>query len=102
MLPATLLCYVAVNFETFLHGGAVLGPTPVKFVLLMVVAGLVCGWAGMALWNMMSARLPVALSGQMSVFETIFSVVYALVNKQQAPKLTLDLGVFLLTGGVRV
>ena len=39
MLPATLLCYVAVNFETFLHGGAVLGPTPVKFVLLMVVAG---------------------------------------------------------------
>ena len=33
MLPATLLCYVAVNFETFLHGGAVLGQTPVKFVL---------------------------------------------------------------------
>ena len=49
MLPATLLCYVAVNFETFLHGGAVLGQTPVKFVLLMVAAGLICGWAGMAL-----------------------------------------------------
>jgi putative membrane protein len=100
MLPATLLCYVAVNFETFLHGGAVLGPTPVKFVLLMVVAGLVCGWAGMALWNMMSARLPVALSGQMIVFETIFSVIYSLIYKQQAPKWTLVVGVFLLLGGV--
>ena len=51
-----------------------MGQTPVKFVLLMVAAGLICGWAGMALWNMMSARLPVALSGQMIVFETIFSV----------------------------
>ena len=100
MLPATLLCYVAVNFETFLHGGAVLGQTPVKFVLLMVAAGLICGWAGMALWNMMSARLPVALSGQMIVFETIFSVIYSLIYKQQAPKWTLVVGVFLLLGGV--
>ena len=100
MLPATLLCYVSVNFETFLHGGAVLGQTPVKFVLLMVAAGLICGWAGMALWNMMSARLPVALSGQMIVFETIFSVIYSLIYKQQAPKWTLVVGVFLLLGGV--
>ena len=100
MLPATLLCYVAVNFETFLHGGAVLGQTPVKFVLLMVAAGLICGWAGMALWNMMSARLPVALSGQMIVFETIFSVIYSLIYKQQAPNWTLVVGVFLLLGGV--
>ena len=99
-LPATLLCYVSVNFETFLHGGAVLGQTPVKFVLLMVAAGLICGWAGMALWNMMSARLPVALSGQMIVFETIFSVIYSLIYKQQAPKWTLVVGVFLLLGGV--
>lgn len=100
MLPATLICYFVVNYQEILGGGNLLGPEPVKFGLLMLGAGLACGWGGMALWNLMSARLPVALGGQMIVFETIFSVIYSLIHKQQAPGWTLVLGLFLLLSGV--
>lgn len=72
------------------------------FICVMLIAGLACGWGGMALWNMMSARLPVALSGQMIVFETIFSVIYALIYKQQAPGWTLVVGIVLLLSGVSI
>ena len=41
-----------------------------------------------------------ALSGQMIVFETIFSVIYSLIYKQQAPKWTLVVGVFFTSRGV--
>lgn len=102
MLPATIVIYAGVNFDSWLQGAPVLGPDPVTFVWVMVVAGLLCGWGGMALWNMMSARLPVALSGQMIVFETIFSVIYALIYRQEAPGWTLLVGLVLLLSGVSI
>ena len=45
-----------------------------------------------ALWNMCSAKLPTALVGQLLVFETIFSVIYAHIHRMQLPTLTLTVG----------
>ena len=65
-----------------------LGPTPVKYVLLMLFAGICCSWLATALWNMCSAKLPTALVGQLLVFETIFSVLYAHIQRLQWPSTT--------------
>ena len=100
IFPATILCYLAFNWEKLEEGGSLLGPTPMLFIFLLLVAGLVCGWGGMVFWNLMSARLPLALSGQMIVFETIFSVIYALIYRKQAPDWTLVLGMIILLSGV--
>lgn len=102
IFPAAVLCFSAVNLDSWMNGASFFGPDPVVFICVMLIAGLACGWGGMALWNMMSARLPVALSGQMIVFETIFSVIYALIYKQQAPGWTLVVGIGLLLSGVSI
>lgn len=100
IFPATLLIFLVMSAERIEAGESLLGPTPGLFIFLLLVAGIACGWGGMALWNLMSARLPVALSGQMIVFETIFSVIYTLIYRKQAPDWTLVLGLIILLVGV--
>ena len=79
-----------------------LGPTPVKYVLLMLFAGICCSWLATAMWNMCSAKLPTALVGQLLVFETIFSVLYAHIHRMQWPTLTLTIGFILLIAGISI
>ena len=77
-----------------------LGPEPVKFALVMLVAGIVCSWVGAAFWNAMSERLPTALGGQLIVFETIFSVIYALMWRGAWPTVSMMVGMIMLLLGV--
>lgn len=48
----------------------------------------------------MSQRVPTALVGQMLVFETIFSVVWAHVYEWKLPPVSLVIGMICLVGGV--
>ena len=66
----------------------------------MLVAGIVCSWVGAACWNAMSERLPPALGGQLIVFETIFSVIYALLWRGEWPTLSMTIGMVMLLAGV--
>lgn len=100
VLPVTLIGFFAVASFTQPAQVGLLGPEPIKFALSMVVAGVVCSWVGAALWNAMSQRLPPALGGQMIVFETIFSVVYALCWRSALPSLNMVIGMAMLLGGV--
>lgn len=100
ILPVTIACYLVANWDAVLGSKPLFGPEPLQFIGLMCFAGIVCGWGGMALWNFMSSRLPPALSGQMIVFETIFSVIYAFIYREEWPEPMLIFGFLLLVSGV--
>ena len=100
ILPFTLLGFVFVSMWLEPPQVGMLGPQPLKFVAVMLVAGIVCSWVGAAFWNAMSERLPTALAGQLIVFETIFSVIYALMWRQAWPTLSMSIGMVMLLLGV--
>lgn len=100
VLPFTLIAFFAVSFHLHPDHVGILGPEPMKFVLLMLIAGIVCSWVGAAFWNAMSERLPTALGGQLIVFETIFSVVYALLWRGAWPTFSMTVGMGMLLLGV--
>jgi drug/metabolite transporter (DMT)-like permease len=53
-----------------------------------------------ALWNAMSQKLPPALGGQLIVFETIFTVIYAHVWREEWPTCSMTIGMVMLLVGV--
>lgn len=99
VFPVSTLGFFIASFY-FMPQGQLLGPDPVFFVLMMIVAGVCCSWLGAVLWNGMSQRLPPALGGQLIVFETIFSVLYALLWRGQWPTVSLVVGMMMLLLGV--
>lgn len=55
---------------------------------------------GNHLWNIASRRVPVTLSGQLILFETLFALLYGFISMQRLPR-PLEIGaVILLTAGV--
>jgi drug/metabolite transporter (DMT)-like permease len=56
-------------------------------------------WLGNMLWNAASRRLPITLSGQMIVFETVFALIYGFIFDQRWPRpLEIAAGALLLAG----
>jgi drug/metabolite transporter (DMT)-like permease len=56
-----------------------------RFAGWCFVLGAGASWGGTALFNKASARLPVALTGQLIVFETVFGVGYVFLASGSAP-----------------
>jgi len=77
-----------------------LGPTPERFVLLMLAIGLFASWLGTLCWNEASQRLPTALAGQLIVFETLAALAYALALRGAMPPAATLAGIALLVAGV--
>jgi drug/metabolite transporter (DMT)-like permease len=77
-----------------------LGPTPLRFVLLMAAIGLLASWLGTLCWNKASQRLPTTLVGQLIVFETLAALAYAYVLRGHAPPPLTLAGIGLLVAGV--
>ncbi|HLL09713.1 MAG TPA: DMT family transporter [Rubrivivax sp.] len=77
-----------------------LGPTPWRFVGLMLAIGLFASWLGTLCWNEASQRLPTTLVGQLIVFETLAALAYAFLLRGQAPEPLTLLGMVLLVAGV--
>ena len=76
------------------------GPTPWRFVGLMLVIGLFASWLGTLCWNEASQRLPTSVAGQLIVFETLAALAYAFLLRSQWPTWTTLAGVALLLLGV--
>ncbi len=76
------------------------GPTPGRYILLMLAVGLLASWLGTLCWNEASQRLPTTLVGQLIVFETLAALAYAFVLRGQAPDAWTSAGVLLLVAGV--
>lgn len=50
-----------------------------------LILGIVCSWLGNFLWSKASTLLPISLAGQLSVFETIFGVVFVYIVQGEMP-----------------
>ena len=50
--------------------------TQVSFLGGCAILGILCSWVGTYLWNRASLLLPVALAGQLTIFETIFGILF--------------------------
>ncbi|WP_433886531.1 DMT family transporter [Pseudomonas vranovensis] len=57
-------------------------------------------WLAALLWNAASKRMPVTMSGQLIVFETLFALLYAFIWRQSGPSLLEGLAIVLVIGGV--
>ncbi len=70
------------------------------FLLGSLVQGTICTWLAFFLWNSGNLRLPIALAGQLTIFEMIFSLIFVYLCEQRWP-LPLEIsGMLLMTFGV--
>jgi drug/metabolite transporter (DMT)-like permease len=76
------------------------GPTPGRFIALMLAIGLFASWLGTLCWNEASQRLPTSLAGQLIVFETLAALAYAFALRGHFPGPFTLAGVALLVAGV--
>lgn len=71
-----------------------------SFAGVMGAVAILCSVMGNALWNHASRLLPLALTGQMIVFETLFALLYGFLWEQRWPTGLESLAMVLLVGGV--
>jgi drug/metabolite transporter (DMT)-like permease len=71
-------------------GGALIAPLAQTrwhtFWLLNLGLALGASWMGTGLWNAASKRLPLTLSGQLIVFETLFALLYGFIYDARLPR----------------
>ncbi|KVP27444.1 DMT family transporter [Burkholderia ubonensis] len=70
------------------------------FWLLNLGLAIGASWLGNGLWNAASKRLPLTLSGQLIVFETVFALLYAFVYDHRLPRVLEIAALVLLLAGV--
>ncbi|MFP3891581.1 DMT family transporter [uncultured Ralstonia sp.] len=77
-------------------------PAAAWWMFWLVNAGVALGASvlGNSLWNAASRKLPLTLSGQMIVFETVFALLYGFVYEGRWPHWLEVLAALLLVGGV--
>ena len=71
-----------------------------SFWLLNLGLAIGASWLGNGLWNAASKRLPLTLSGQMIVFETLFALLYAFIYDHRLPRPLEIAAIALLAAGV--
>ncbi|GAB3485246.1 DMT family transporter [Marinomonas epiphytica] len=70
------------------------------FLLLSVFLGVVVSWWAALLWNRASRNLPIALCGQLLVFETLSSLFYGYLADWRFPSLYESVAIALVISGV--
>lgn len=75
-------------------------PAWLAFGGVMAAVALLCSVVGNALWNRASRLLPMALTGQMIVFETLFALLYGFLYERRWPTVLEALAMVLLVAGV--
>lgn len=61
----------------------------VRYILGCSILGVMCSWVASALWNKASFLLPITLTGQLSIFETVFGILFFYLIEWKFP-LTLE------------
>ena len=70
------------------------------FVAGCALLGILCSWVGAFLWNKASSLLPVSFAGQLTIFETIFGVLYYYILSQEIPPLAELAGITLMLSAI--
>jgi drug/metabolite transporter (DMT)-like permease len=95
-LEAVVLAVPAFYGDTLVHAGV----DWARFAGLVGAMALFCSVLGNGLWNIASRALPLALTGQMIVFETIFASLYGYLWEGRWPTPLEGLALSLLVAGV--
>ncbi|QGZ61370.1 EamA family transporter [Paraburkholderia acidisoli] len=70
------------------------------FWQLNLALAIGASWLGNGLWNAAAKRLPLTLSGQMIVFETLFALLYGFIYDHRLPRALEIAAIGLLVAGV--
>lgn len=70
------------------------------FWLMNLALAIGASWVGNGLWNAASKHLPLTLSGQLIVFETLFALLYAFIFDHRWPRPLEAAAIVLLVAGV--
>lgn len=62
----------------------------------IAILGCICSWLGTYLWNSGCTYLPVSLSGQLTIFETLFGLTFVFSLEQKLPTLLEFSGIALM------
>ncbi len=80
--------------------GAVSDARWTTFWQLNLIVAIGASWLGNGLWNAAAKRLPLTLSGQMIVFETLFALLYGFIYDHRLPRPLEIAAIVLLVAGV--
>lgn len=84
----------------FPGSGSHTGQEWLQFLGVVTAVGILCSVVGNALWNYASRALPMALMGQMIVFETVFASLYGFLWEARWPNGFEAAALVLLASGV--
>ena len=59
-----------------------------SFLIISLILGVISSWASMFFWNYGTKRVPVTLSGQLTVFEMLFAFGFLFLLEQRLPLLS--------------
>lgn len=86
----------SINLEKYYTAG----PALTNFIVGCGALGLLCSWLGTFLWNKASFHLPVSIAGQLTIFETIFGLLFVYILIEGVPSRTECMGITLLLTSV--
>jgi drug/metabolite transporter (DMT)-like permease len=70
-----------------------------KFLIGSCILGFGCSWVGAYLWNKGSQEIPITLAGQLTIFETVFGLIYVYAFHERFPNLWEWSGIIILLYG---
>jgi drug/metabolite transporter (DMT)-like permease len=97
---ALVLAVPAFVWTAGAHGTVHDGAAWWRFIALVGMVALMCSVVANTLWNVASRALPLALTGQMTVFETLFGLLYGFLWEGRWPTVYESAAMALLVGGV--
>jgi drug/metabolite transporter (DMT)-like permease len=99
-LAITLVAFALFHGEVTGAAGAASGRDWSLFWIVNGVIALGASAIGNHLWNVASRKVPLTLSGQLILFETLFALLYGFIYKQQLPRGLEIAAMVLLVAGV--
>lgn len=71
-----------------------------RFLIGVLILGIICSWLGCYLWNRASVYLPVSLMGPFLIFESLFGLLFVYSFDSRLPSLYEVVGVISMLGGI--
>lgn len=96
ILPFCYLFWPSEELQKFSHNNSSL----YYYLGGCMVLGFMCSWLGSFLWNIGCQSIPVSLAGQLTIFETIFGILYVYLLKYSYPTTLEILGITSILTGI--
>ncbi len=71
-----------------------------RFLVGVILLGVICSWLGCYLWNRASIYLPSSLMGPFLIFESLFGLLFVYTFESRFPSVIEVIGVVSMLGGV--